>query len=396
MFASLLHAIDRHLPHSPQGQLHSQMRAWLWSTRDHNALLRLRRARIVATRVRLLAALFLVLTPIWLLVEYYAFPTELWLAVGAARLSVIVAFTGLLLALRAEAERQGASTVALFGLFIVPTLFYIATTLLLGRDTWQGLAQAVLATHTFFPLLLVAGISLFPLTVRESVALILPILLARGWMVWQVLAPGDLFAVLGALWFLLLVAGVGMLAAVSQMGFIIALLHHSIRDPLTGAFSRASGDELLELESTLAVRHGTPFTVAFIDLDRFKEVNDQHGHDAGDQVLAAAAANIASSLRSTDILLRWGGEEFVVLLPNTPCSKAMVGLERLRVKGFGLRPDGRAQTASIGVAERLADGVDAGPRLIDLADQRMYQAKQAGRNRLVGCVPPHDREGDRP
>ena len=144
------------------------------------------------------------------------------------------------------------------------------------------------------------------------------------------------------------------------------------------------------------MRHGTPFTVAFIDLDRFKEVNDQHGHDAGDQVLAAAAANIASSLRGTDILLRWGGEEFVVLLPNTPCSKAMVGLERLRVQGFGLRPDGRAQTASIGVAERLADGVDAGPRLIDLADQRMYQAKQAGRNRLVGCVPPDDREGDLP
>ena len=393
MLNPLLRLLDAPLA---RGGLRPDEQSWLFRAGQHSSLLRSRRARIIATRVRLLAGLFLVLTPVWMLLEYFALPPDVWLAVGAARLAVIVAFVGLLVALRRGPEHIRSSKVALFGLFVVPICFYVAAALLLGGRPWSGLAQALVATHTFFPVLLVAGISLFPLTVGESLALVLPVLLARGWMVWQVQAPGDSYAVLGALWFLTLVAGVGVLAAVSQLSFIIVLLRQSIRDPLTGAFSRASGDELLELEGTIAQRNRTAFGVAFIDLDHFKEVNDRYGHDAGDRVLAQAAAAIAGSLRSTDILVRWGGEEFVVLLPNTGCQQAMVGLERLRLSGFGLRPDALPQTASIGVAERIADAQDSGLRLVELADQRMYQAKQAGRNRLVGCVPPLDQSGVAP
>jgi len=376
--------------HLTLGDLRPDEQALLWRASEHNALLATRRARTIATRVRLLAALFIALTPVWLVVEYLALPRETWLALAAARLAVIVAFAGLLIALAREGGRPTATLVSLFGLFSVPAVFYVAATLLLGQGSYAGAAQAVIATHTFFPVLLVAGISLFPLTAAESLALIAPVFLARAWMMWQLLAPGDAFALLGALWFLALVAGVGLLAAVSQLGFIIVLLRQAIRDPLTGAFSRAAGEELLELEFTIARRNDTPFSVAFLDLDHFKEVNDRFGHDAGDRVLAQAAASIAGALRATDILVRWGGEEFLVLLPNTLCPQAMVGVERLRVSGFGLRPDGRPQTASIGVAERVADARDAPLPLVELADTRMYQAKEAGRNRLIGCVPPYD------
>lgn len=77
----------------------------------------------------------------------------------------------------------------------------------------------------------------------------------------------------------------------------------------------------------------------------------------------------------------------MVLMPNTDCTQAMVGLERLRARGFGMRPDGQPQTASIGVAERLADGQAGAAKLVELADRRMYEAKRAGRDRLIGCRP---------
>ncbi|MCG3202390.1 MAG: hypothetical protein NFCOHLIN_02272 [Gammaproteobacteria bacterium] len=392
MFESIVRIFGSDLPSLPRASLTRREQLWLLDARDHDPLLRTRRAGMVAARARLLAGLFLALTPVWMLVEYLTLPRSLWLAVGIARLGIIVPFLAMLWALRARARHRRVVIIALFALFAVPAVFYVWTMKILGAGSGTGVAQAVVATHTFFPLLLVAGLGLFPLTVTESLALSLPIFLARGWVLWQVLAPGNVYALLGALWFLLLVAAAGALAAGSQLALLIALLRQSIRDPLTGAFSRASGEELLALETTIAQRGDKPFALAFIDLDRFKDVNDRHGHDAGDRVLAAAAASIAGSLRTTDALLRWGGEEFVVLMPNTDCVQAMIGLERLRVRGFGLRPDGQRQTASIGVAERLADGRVDAAKLVELADRRMYEAKRAGRDRLIGCRPP---AGDR-
>ncbi|MCC6714073.1 MAG: diguanylate cyclase, partial [Gammaproteobacteria bacterium] len=374
MFETIVRIFGSDLPSLPRARLTREEQRWLLSAHGHNPLLRARRAGMVAARARLLAGLFLALTPVWMLVEFLTLPRSLWLAVGTARLVIIVPFLAMLWALRAGDRHRGVTVIALFGLFAVPAIFYVWTMQILGAGSGAGMAQAVVATHTFFPLLLVAGLGLFPLTLAESLALSLPIFLARGWIVWQVLAPGEVYAVLGALWFLLLVAAAGGLAAGSQLALLIALLRQSIRDPLTGAFSRASGEELLALEMTIAQRADQPFAVAFIDLDRFKDVNDRHGHDAGDRVLAAAAASIAGSLRTTDALLRWGGEEFMVLMPDTDCMQAMVGLERLRARGFGVRPDGQRQTASIGVAERLADGRADAARLVELADQRMYQA----------------------
>lgn len=387
MFETIVRIFGSDLPSLPRASLTRQEQLWLLSARHHNPLLRARRAGMVAARARLLAGLFLALTPAWMLVEYLTLPHSLWVAVGTARLVVIVPFLAMLWALRAGARHRGVVALALFALFAVPAIFYVWTMQILGAGSGAGMADAVVATHTFFPLLVVAGMGLFPLTVTESLALSLPVFVARGWVVWAVLAPGELYAVLGALWFLLLVAAAGVLAAGSQLALLIALLRQSIRDPLTGAFSRASGEELLALEMTIAQRDDKPFALAFIDLDRFKDVNDRHGHDAGDRVLAAAAASVAGSLRTTDALLRWGGEEFMVLMPNTDCTQAMVGLERLRARGFGMRPDGQPQTASIGVAERLADGQAGAAKLVELADRRMYEAKRAGRDRLIGCRP---------
>jgi diguanylate cyclase (GGDEF)-like protein len=182
-----------------------------------------------------------------------------------------------------------------------------------------------------------------------------------------------------------LIAGVAVLAGLSQLAFIIVMVRESIRDRMTGCFSRPSGEELLELQFNLAHRSGEPMTVAFIDLDHFKQVNDNFGHEAGDVVLRTAAYSIQSHLRSGDMLVRWGGEEFLLIMPGTSPAQACLALERVREAGLGVRPDNTPITASIGIAEKRLDKAESWAALVEIADQRMYLAKQGGRNRIVGC-----------
>ncbi|HYD66097.1 GGDEF domain-containing protein, partial [Azospirillum sp.] len=143
------------------------------------------------------------------------------------------------------------------------------------------------------------------------------------------------------------------------------------------------GEELLRLQFAHAQRSDQPLSLIFFDLDDFKKVNDRYGHDEGDKVLRGAAEAIRGMLRQSDVLVRWGGEEFLVVMPNTPCEGALKAVERLRGEGFGRRPDGTRQTASVGIAEHTADGPREWEKLVELADHRMYLAKQAGKDRVV-------------
>ncbi|OIQ96402.1 putative diguanylate cyclase YedQ [mine drainage metagenome] len=164
---------------------------------------------------------------------------------------------------------------------------------------------------------------------------------------------------------------------------MIALFRQAIRDPLTGVFSRRSGEELLERQFQIALRSWTPLSIAFLDFDHFKEINDRYSHDAGDKALIAAAAAMTKSLRLSNILVRWGGEEFVLIMPDTDPAEAGQALTRLREAGLGERPDGSRLTASIGFAERSQDRCGDWRRLVEAADRRMYLAKQGGRDRVV-------------
>jgi diguanylate cyclase (GGDEF)-like protein len=156
-----------------------------------------------------------------------------------------------------------------------------------------------------------------------------------------------------------------------------------VRDPLTGCLRRESGTELLDAQLHLARRRSAPLTLLFADLDRFKAVNDEFGHEAGDRVLAAAAAALREIARGSDVAIRWGGEEFVVVLPDTTSTDAVTLIQRLGAGTLGTLPDGRPITMSIGIAQVRADAVQSAAALVSLADHRMYLAKQAGRNRYV-------------
>lgn len=178
-----------------------------------------------------------------------------------------------------------------------------------------------------------------------------------------------------------------------------ALLHDRIyrlatTDPGTGAFNRRYMKDTIEREVLRAQRGHHPLAVICFDLDHFKQVNDSHGHAAGDQVLRLCAQRVHQALRGGDMLCRVGGEEFVVLLPDTELPQAAVLAERLRAavgeQPFALSTGNMAaattllyrQTISLGVAE-LAEGKPDGEALLELADRRLYMAKHGGRDRVV-------------
>jgi diguanylate cyclase (GGDEF)-like protein len=146
-------------------------------------------------------------------------------------------------------------------------------------------------------------------------------------------------------------------------------------DDLTGLANRRAWDEALNRELARAKRESTPLAVGMIDLDRFKDYNDVHGHQAGDRLLKQLAAAWRDQLRATDVLARYGGEEFALALPGCDLSDATVLIERLR----GATP--AEQTVSAGLA--VWDGDESAEALFGRADRALYLAKDAGRDRIV-------------
>jgi two-component system, cell cycle response regulator len=165
-----------------------------------------------------------------------------------------------------------------------------------------------------------------------------------------------------------------------------ALRDQATHDPLTGLWNRYALLEALEREHSRAAREGTPLAVIMLDLDYFKRVNDTYGHLAGDAVLREAAGRMQAVVRSYDLVGRFGGEEFLIVLPGTSGANAAQLAERLRA---ALAQDPVRQellripvTASFGVgAIGMAPGGDA-QTLIRLADEALYRAKEKGRNRV--------------
>ncbi|HOX44925.1 MAG TPA: sensor domain-containing diguanylate cyclase [Myxococcota bacterium] len=155
-------------------------------------------------------------------------------------------------------------------------------------------------------------------------------------------------------------------------------------DPLTLLHNRRHLQERLPEEIGRAARRRRPLAAALLDLDRFKRVNDGHGHEVGDEVLVEFAERLRASSRATDVLARWGGEEFVVLLPRTTLAQASMVAERMR-RAVADQP---FQTSAGKLWVTLSAGVVAWRRgegdasLLRRADQAMYAAKEAGRNRV--------------
>jgi two-component system cell cycle response regulator len=159
------------------------------------------------------------------------------------------------------------------------------------------------------------------------------------------------------------------------------LAEQAMTDELTGLANRRHGAHALERAVALAVRHGHALALARIDLDRFKAINDTHGHQAGDEVLAEVAHRLAEAVRGGDELARWGGDEFVAILPATDRAGALRAAERMRaavaVTPVEVRGAQVPVTISVGWAHWVGDTPDD---LLARADRALYEAKDVGRD----------------
>ena len=183
-------------------------------------------------------------------------------------------------------------------------------------------------------------------------------------------------------------------AVTEQLSLILAnlrlretLKNQSIRDPQTGLFNRRYMEDSLDRELSRAERSGKPLVVAMLDLDHFKTLNDRFGHSAGDAVLREWSDLLKSKFRGSDIVCRYGGEEFVIILPEITLDNAHQRLEQLRLElqRIAVRQDGQSITSvtvSIGIALYPVHG-RTNHSLLQAADQALYKAKELGRNCVV-------------
>jgi diguanylate cyclase (GGDEF)-like protein len=182
---------------------------------------------------------------------------------------------------------------------------------------------------------------------------------------------------------------IGALADSSAVALRNAGLHDRLReqatiDPLTHCHNRRGFEEIMAAELARALRHAHPLCLVLMDLDRFKEINDEFGHDAGDAALQRIGRALRHHIRISDSASRFGGEEFALVFPETDRAEAVMLAERLREMVSSLRPTSevpREITASFGVACAPGDGATTGD-LVRAADRALYEAKSNGRNRV--------------
>lgn len=348
----------------------------------HSAHIRRHAAAVTISRVQLVAALFAILVPLCSVVDWFVFPWPQWAMMTGLRLLSGAIFMVLAWPWESTKSRFQADLM-LMTLLLVPPVFYLASIRILENADLNQFGQLVVRLYGLMPNIVLAGLAIFPLTALEVLLFSLP---AFCFAIAGYVMTGTTLSLAQQgpeLWLMVLVMGVAMFSGMSQLHYMAALVQRAMVDPLTGAYTRRSGTEALELAFRLASLQNTPLSVAFFDLDHFKSINDTYGHEEGDRALRIVSERLRSGLRKGDALIRWGGEEFVAVLNNTDADGARIVVQRLYEAGLGRRPDGSPLTASIGIAERIADLTMDWTHLVELADQRMYEAKRNGRNRTI-------------
>ncbi|MFM8321627.1 MAG: diguanylate cyclase [Chloroflexota bacterium] len=175
---------------------------------------------------------------------------------------------------------------------------------------------------------------------------------------------------------------VGVSRSIEERKRVEALERLSYHDQLTGLYNRSFFDQIIDPAMERSDRYNEPLSMAIIDLDHFKQVNDTYGHPVGDEVLKQVAQSLGRALRSSDVLLRFGGEEFIVLMPQTTLEGALCASEKVRqAVEQTVHATAGVCTASVGVAERMHS--ESFQRWYRRMDQALYRAKQGGRNQVV-------------
>lgn len=353
----------------------------LLGSREHPSDFNLVRAEYINTRIRLLALLFSILTPLWIPVDYMILPEDAFIPIMLAR----ILFSVSLLALWVRASYVHSLARArkrLVVLMVIPAFFHLATQFVLG----EHLQNEYLASYTFLPFLIIAIHCVFPLTLKEGSLLAFFTIFTLSL---DELIRGHFLTLtsLNTLWLLGVIMGIAIWAQLSQLHMQLKLFEQATTDSLTHLLNRRSFMHQAETELNRSERYGRPLSIALLDLDYFKKINDTYGHQAGDKVLVHFADLLRHELRSTDLIGRFGGEEFIVVLPETSVKEAEKVIRRIlhNCCHQEVLCEGSVMnySASAGLGELLVDVQSS----ISLVDKALYQAKANGRNRVEIAAP---------
>ncbi len=354
----------------------------LFTTKQHGLPISRHRAAILQSRVFFFSVVFAVLVPAWWVIDIFVMPEELckelfWIRLLTAAVFGIIAWQS-----RKEPSLKRARVLLACMLAVTP-LFHLLSDHFISSYELSETALIFAEIYALLPFIMVAGMTLFPLAILEFIAYAVPMLAVALFSIYPE-SSAEIPKAIATLWLLVLLLGVALFSSMTQLRYMLSQVSHASYDVLTGMLSRRAGIEILELQFRLALMSEKSLSILYFDLDHFKVVNDTYGHDAGDKVLREASQLIRESVRKGDSVIRWGGEEFIVVLPTADSTEATEVVRRIMITGLGDRPDGTPVTASMGVAEIQRDGLKDWKAQVELADHRMYAAKTNGRARCVG------------
>jgi GGDEF domain-containing protein len=367
MFGSTVDMLRQALGIEAAADLGPSLGDLIWPS-QHSALLQLRRSELIISRVRLMAGLFALLTPLWIIVDGLLFSAQIWHLLALARLAATVAFIVLA---RSYRQRGGMARAykALIFMFAVPTVFFALVYPWLAGQQIEAWAGAGVMVYAFMPFIVLVGLGVIPITLVEGVLFALP-LLAVGFAVHaSVTAGADWRLAAGAMWLQIPLAGAAVLAGLSQLQLMRRLVARSNRDDLTGAYVRAVGEDLLEVLQRVAERRRGPLSLALVGLDDYSGLSLRQGRGAAEAELTELARAVARVVRRSDVVVRWSRDELLVLFTETAADGAEFIASRLAA--------GSAVKFSFGIADWWSDGTAGWQGTVKVAAERRHQARLA-------------------
>ncbi|MCW8930759.1 MAG: GGDEF domain-containing protein [Gammaproteobacteria bacterium] len=354
------------------------------SSKAHSLPIKNHRAATLAKRTTIFSWIFAVLVPAWSIIDYIFLLYDLWFQLAILRVISGALFIGIAINCKRYGSSLKSAFIHLTLLLYIPTSFYLIATPILSEINFSGLSGALVNIYSLLPFLVIAALTVFALTITELLIITFPLIIITFWSLYPE-TEVDISNSFMFIWLFLLLLGTSFFSSISQMRYMISQVTRASFDTLTNAMTRRAGIESLELYIRMAQLQNNHLSLLFIDLDHFKSLNDEHGHDAGDTSLKGAVSALKECTRKGDSIIRWGGEEFIVLLPNADTNDAQRVIHRIFEQGLGYRPEGKQLTSSMGLAELIEDNIKNWKTLVELADQRMYYAKESGRARCIGA-----------
>jgi diguanylate cyclase (GGDEF)-like protein len=347
----------------------------LMSTQNHSDDFITTRTSYITTRLWFMCMFFSLSVPVFSFFDFIFLPNKEAIYLLSARIVLSISLLMLAQALKVWPLVRTVRVVMPLA-FLLPMLFFIASMLIIKSIP----AELVPSIFSMMPYFILAMLGLFPLTISGGFFVIFCIF--TPFVIYNlVLVKQPFWLFFNDVWLFMLFAGISLWLQIGQLSMLMKLYRESTIDPLTKLINRRV---LLRLAKRSHEYHEV-YSVVMFDLDRFKRVNDNYGHATGDKVLVAVAKVIQKELRTTDIIARFGGEEFVAILPKTELNEANIIASRVAIaisQQVIILANGNelSVTASVGVTQRKQEeNLDD---TLKRADDFLYFAKKNGRDRV--------------